>query len=96
MVEGDFRTQARLSQHLKDIRLILDAAAVAGQDLPLTETHRRLLEAAEAAGFGDADNSAIIPRAFDRNSQGCSAECSGGWGPRRYRLGPGRRAAGCR
>lgn len=67
MVEGDFRTQARLSQHLKDIRLILDAAAAAGQDLPLTETHRRLLEAAEAAGFGDADNSAII-RAFDRKS----------------------------
>ena len=67
MVEGDFRTQARLSQHLKDIRLILEAAVAAGEDLPLTETHRRLLEAAEAAGFGDADNSAII-RAFDRKS----------------------------
>ena len=60
MIEGDFRTQARLSQHLKDIRLILAAAASAGQELPLTETHRRLLEAAESAGFGDADNSAII------------------------------------
>jgi 3-hydroxyisobutyrate dehydrogenase-like beta-hydroxyacid dehydrogenase len=67
MIEGDFRTQARLSQHLKDIRLILAAAASAGQELPLTETHRQLLEAAEAAGFGDADNSAII-RAFDRRS----------------------------
>jgi 3-hydroxyisobutyrate dehydrogenase-like beta-hydroxyacid dehydrogenase len=67
MIEGDFRTQARLSQHLKDLRLILQAAAVAGRELPLTETHRRLLEAAEAAGFGDADNSAII-RAFDRKS----------------------------
>ncbi len=65
MIEGDFRTQARLSQHLKDIRLILAAAASAGQDLPLTEAHRQLLEAAEAAGFGDADNSAII-RAYDR------------------------------
>ena len=65
MIEGDFRTQARLSQHLKDIRLILDAAAAAGQELPLTETHRRVLDAAEAAGFGDADNSAII-RAFER------------------------------
>jgi len=29
----------------------------------LTEMHRRLLEAAEAASFGDADHSAII-RAF--------------------------------
>ena len=63
MIEGDFSTQARLSQHLKDIRLILGAAAAAGQALPLSEAHRRLLEAAEAAGFGDADNSAVI-RAF--------------------------------
>ena len=69
MVDGDFCIQARLSQHLKDIRLILDAAAAAGQPLPLTETHRRLLEAAEAAGFGDADNSAII-RAFDAQDGG--------------------------
>ena len=60
MVEGDFRTQARLSQHLKDIRLILAAATDAGQPLPLTDVHRQLLEAAEAAGFGDADNSAVI------------------------------------
>jgi 3-hydroxyisobutyrate dehydrogenase-like beta-hydroxyacid dehydrogenase len=67
MIEGDFRTQARLAQHLKDIRLILAAATAAGQDLPLTETHCRLLEAAESAGFGDADNSAII-RAFDRKT----------------------------
>jgi 3-hydroxyisobutyrate dehydrogenase-like beta-hydroxyacid dehydrogenase len=63
MVEGDFRTQARLSQHLKDIRLILAAAAAAGQPLPLSESHCRLLETAEAAGFGDADNRAVI-RAF--------------------------------
>jgi 3-hydroxyisobutyrate dehydrogenase-like beta-hydroxyacid dehydrogenase len=64
MVDGDFSVQARLSQHLKDIRLILDAASDAGQELPLTDAHRELLEAAETAGFGDADNSAII-RAFD-------------------------------
>jgi len=60
MIEGDFRTQARLTQHLKDLRLILEAATVAGQPLPLTDVHRQLLEAAEAAGFGDADNSAVI------------------------------------
>ncbi len=40
-----------------------EAAAQAGLSLPLTDVHRRLLEAAEAAGFGEADNSAII-RAF--------------------------------
>ena len=65
MVQGDFQVQARLAQHLKDIRLVLQAAAAEGLDLPLTETHRMLLEKAEAAGFGDADNSAII-KAYDK------------------------------
>lgn len=60
MLERDFSVQARLSQHLKDVRLILQAAAAAGLSLPLSETHRRLLEQAEAAGLGDRDNSAII------------------------------------
>jgi 3-hydroxyisobutyrate dehydrogenase-like beta-hydroxyacid dehydrogenase len=64
MVRGDFQTQARLSQHLKDIRIILDSAADAGIDLPLSRAHCRLLELAEKAGYGEADNSAII-RAFD-------------------------------
>jgi 2-hydroxy-3-oxopropionate reductase len=60
MVERDFSVQARLSQHLKDVRLMLDAARAAGLALPLTETHRRLMEQAEAAGLGDRDNSAIV------------------------------------
>jgi 3-hydroxyisobutyrate dehydrogenase-like beta-hydroxyacid dehydrogenase len=60
MIEGDFDPQARLSQHLKDVRLILRAATEVGWGLPLTETHRSLLEQAEAAGWGDLDNSAII------------------------------------
>lgn len=60
MIEGDFTVQARLSQHLKDVRLMLDAAAGAGLALPLSETHRRLMEQAEAEGWGDLDNSAII------------------------------------
>ena len=60
MVEGDFAVQARLTQHLKDVRLILEAAAAAGQELPLSEAHRQLLERAEAAGWAEMDNSAII------------------------------------
>ncbi|MBS0264156.1 MAG: NAD(P)-dependent oxidoreductase [Planctomycetes bacterium] len=60
MVERDFSVQARLSQHLKDVHLMLDAAAAHGLSLPLTETHRLLMERAEAAGWGDHDNSAII------------------------------------
>ena len=60
MLEHDFTPQARLSQHLKDVRLILAAGASTGARLPLSEVHRRLLEQVERAGFGDADNSAIL------------------------------------
>jgi 3-hydroxyisobutyrate dehydrogenase-like beta-hydroxyacid dehydrogenase len=60
MLERDFAPQARLSQHLKDVRLMLEAAAKAGAKLPLSEFHRQLLEQAEAAGLGALDNSAII------------------------------------
>jgi 3-hydroxyisobutyrate dehydrogenase-like beta-hydroxyacid dehydrogenase len=60
MVERDFTAQARLSQHLKDVRLMLQAAGTAGVTLPLADTHRRLMEQAEAAGLGDLDNCAII------------------------------------
>src|SRR5439155_4921134 len=42
MLERDFRVQARLSQHLKDVRLMLQAAADVALPLPLTETHRQL------------------------------------------------------
>ena len=57
MIHRDFAPQARLSQHLKDVRLILSATPM---DLPLSEAHRRLLEKAEAMGFGDLDNSAVL------------------------------------
>jgi len=60
MIAGDFEPQARLSQHLKDVRLMLEAAARAGQRLPLSETHRELLELAERLGVGALDNSAIL------------------------------------
>ncbi len=60
MLERDFTPQARLSQHLKDVRLMLEAAAPSGTRLPLSELHQRLLEQAEAAGLGGLDNSAII------------------------------------
>jgi 3-hydroxyisobutyrate dehydrogenase-like beta-hydroxyacid dehydrogenase len=60
MIERDFQTQAKLSQHLKDVRLMIQAAAAKGLRLPLSETHRQLLVAAEQAGYGEADNSAVI------------------------------------
>lgn len=60
MIDQDFVPQARLSQHLKDVNLILDLAENAGTQLPLSEVHRLLLKRVEAAGDGDLDNSAVI------------------------------------
>ena len=64
MVESNFHPEAKLSQHLKDVRLMLAAAEKNGISLPLSALHRSLLETAQAAGFGDADNSAVI-KAFE-------------------------------
>ncbi len=60
MLRGDFTPEARLSQHLKDVRLILEHGHAAGLALPLSTAHRALLERAEAAGLGALDNSALI------------------------------------
>lgn len=64
MLAGDFAPEAKLAQHLKDVRLILGAGRRAGAALPLSEVHERLLAGLADRGFGDADNSAVI-RAFD-------------------------------
>ena len=60
MLTGDFQPQARLAQHAKDVRLILENAERTGTALPLSKTHRELLDRALAAGYGPLDNSAII------------------------------------
>lgn len=60
MIDCDFGPQAKLSQHLKDVRLILESAARARLALPLSEAHRGLLERAEALGLGELDNSAVL------------------------------------
>jgi len=60
MLRGDFTPQAKLSQHLKDVRLMLAAAQRAQAALPLTKTHRQILEHAERLGLGELDNSAIV------------------------------------
>lgn len=60
MVARDFAPQARLSQHLKDVRIILDLATKQTLPLPLSSTHRHILEYAEKMGLGSLDNSAIL------------------------------------
>lgn len=60
MITEDFEPQARLSQHLKDVRLILQHAQDAGTQLPLSQLHQQLLQSVERNGGGDLDNSAVI------------------------------------
>ena len=66
MLARDYRPQARLSQHLKDVRLILDMAEKRGARVPLSRLHAGLLEILAEAGLGDFDNSAIV-EAFRRD-----------------------------
>jgi 3-hydroxyisobutyrate dehydrogenase-like beta-hydroxyacid dehydrogenase len=60
MIHSEFSPDARLSQHLKDVRLILELGAAAGLPMTLSTAHRAVLEEAEAAGLGALDNSALI------------------------------------
>lgn len=60
MVEERFAPQSRIRQHLKDVDLMLAAAATHGQGLPLSQTHAALMRAAVAAGDGELDNAAIV------------------------------------
>ena len=69
MVQGDFTPQARLSQHIKDVRLMLEAAARNDKSLPLSATYLKLLEAAESDGLGKLDNSAIIREIEDHKCE---------------------------
>lgn len=60
MLAREYSPDARLRQHHKDVRLILDAAQRRGLTLPFSETHDRVLTAAEEAGLGELDNSAVF------------------------------------
>ncbi len=65
MLSGDFTPQARLSQHRKDVDLILAMAERNHVSVPLSTAHRSLLLEVEAKGFGSEDNSAVF-RAWDQ------------------------------
>jgi len=60
MLQGDFTPQSKISQHHKDLRIILEYADRVGQDLPLTRVHQEILARGMAAGDGDLDTSAVI------------------------------------
>jgi 3-hydroxyisobutyrate dehydrogenase-like beta-hydroxyacid dehydrogenase len=77
MLSENFDAEARLSQHLKDVRLILESGHRSGARLPLSEVHRALLENAESAGYGPSDNSAVI-KAFQPDSSDARPKPPGG------------------
>jgi len=60
MLRGDFAPQSKVAQHHKDLRIILECAAKAGQELPLAALHKEILEQAMAAGEGDLDTSVVL------------------------------------
>lgn len=60
MLTRDFRPEARLAQHRKDVGLLLASARQNGAHLPFTRVHEELLAAACERGWGGEDNSAII------------------------------------
>ncbi len=60
MISGDFSTQGKVIQSLKDFTLIRAAAAQHGQILPFANVYAELMQACIAAGEANNDNSAII------------------------------------
>jgi 3-hydroxyisobutyrate dehydrogenase-like beta-hydroxyacid dehydrogenase len=60
MVRGEFAPEGRISQHLKDVRLMLEQAERVKLRLPLLAVHADVLEACVRHGEGDLDNSAVI------------------------------------
>ena len=64
MLAHEFSPQARLAQHHKDVKLILEEADRLHLTLPLSTLHEELLVRLVAAGDGDLDNSAIL-KAFE-------------------------------
>lgn len=68
MVSGDYQPRSRIRQHLKDLRLMLEAAQTQGAELPFTAVHAALLQQAVEDGLGDLDNAAIVEALRRRRS----------------------------
>lgn len=73
LIRRDYDPQAKLSQHLKDVHLILESAQSVNAYLPLSGIHCDLLQEAERLGFGDRDNIAIY-ELFRRETEEPSRE----------------------
>lgn len=60
LLKRDYTTQSKVSQHLKDLRLIQALAEPAGQTLPVAKLHAELLTRLVDLGNGDLDTCAVI------------------------------------
>lgn len=60
MIRGEFTAEGRITQHLKDVHLMLDQAQRLRQPLALLAVHADVLEACVRHGEGDLDNSAVV------------------------------------
>jgi 3-hydroxyisobutyrate dehydrogenase-like beta-hydroxyacid dehydrogenase len=60
MTRGEFAAEGRVTQHLKDVHLMLEQAERVKQHLPLLEIHADVLQACVRQGEGELDNSAVI------------------------------------
>ena len=69
MLSGDFTPHSRISQHHKDVSIILEYAARAGLELPLSKTHLELMDGAIQAGDGELDNAAVIRQIRGRKTR---------------------------
>jgi 3-hydroxyisobutyrate dehydrogenase-like beta-hydroxyacid dehydrogenase len=60
MVARDYAAEGRVTQHLKDVHLMLELGERLGQELPTLKVHADVLEACVRAGEGERDNSIVV------------------------------------
>ena len=70
MVRREFAPEGRITQHLKDVHLMLEQAERVGQQLPLLAVHADVLEACVRNGESDLDNSVVIEEIRRRGQRG--------------------------
>ena len=60
MIRADYRPEARIRQHTKDVRLMLEQGRRYNAPMWLTSVMNQILQIAEAGGLSDMDNSTVI------------------------------------
>lgn len=68
MLSNDFAAHGKITQHLKDVKLMLDYAQRARQELPLMQVVGQMLASCVDHGEGEWDNAAVIQEIRRRHS----------------------------